>query len=158
MKIIIILLAGYALLCWVSDRVIKQRTLSSPADEDEDNEILIDYDFYQIQQQLIQIQKTVERVKSIEDLITAMEITSPDKRAFPVTMEWADHATGQQHTFQFWADGTTSTQLMLETAYQERVQLRTSLSEQISALHDTVVTESVTETAVNEQERGVDAA
>lgn len=157
MKIIIILLVGYALLCWVSDRIVRQRTLSSPADEDEDDEILIDYDFYQIQQQLIQIQKTVERVKSIEDLITDMEITSPDKRVFPVTMEWTDHATGQQHTFQFWADGTTSTQLMLETAYQERVQLRTSLSEQIADLYSTVVTETVTESVTDEQERGVAA-
>ena len=70
MKIIVILLFAYAMLCWVSDRIIKQREQHSPADEDEDDEILIDYDFYQIQQQLIQIQKTVERVKSIEDLIT----------------------------------------------------------------------------------------
>lgn len=155
MKIIMILLIGYALLCCASAWVTRQRAVHSPADEDEDDEILIDYDFYQIQQQLIQIQKTVERVKSIEELITDMEIASPDKRAFPVKMEWADHATGQQHTFQFWADGTTSTQLMLETAYQERIQLRTSLSKQIADLYSTVVTETVTESVADEQERGV---
>ena len=46
MKIIVILLFAYAMLCWVSDRIIKQREQHSPADEEREDEILIDYDFY----------------------------------------------------------------------------------------------------------------
>ena len=157
MKIIVILLFAYALLCWVSDRIIKQREQHSPADEEREDEILIDYDFYSVQQQLIQIQKTAEQLQSIEDLITDIEITSPEVRELPLEMRWADTGNGQEHTYQFWMDGRTSTQLLLQTAYQEREQLRTSLSEQIAGLYSTVVTETVTESVTNEQERGVAA-
>lgn len=158
MKIILILLFSYALLCWVSDRIIKQREQHSSVDEDKDDEILIDYDFYSVQQQLIQLQKTAERIQSIEDLITDMEITSPERHELPLEMRWADTGDGQEHRYQFWADGRASTQLLLQTAYQEREQLRISLSEQITALYSTVVTETVTESVTDEQERGVVAA
>lgn len=157
MKIIVILLFAYALLCWVSDRIIKQREQHSSADEDEDDEILIDYDFYSVQQQLIQIQKTAERIQSIEDLITDIEITSPEQHELPLEMRWADTGNGQEHTYRFWMDGRASTQLLLQTAYQEREQLRTSLSEQIADLYSTVVTETVTESVTDEQEKGVAA-
>ena len=156
MKIIVILLFAYAMLCWVSDRIIKQREQHSPADEEREDEILIDYDFYSVQQQLIQ--KTAERIQSIEDLITDMEITSPERHELPLEMRWADTGDGQEHRYQFWADGRASTQLLLQTAYQEREQLRISLSEQITALYSTVVTETVTESVTDEQERGVVAA
>lgn len=56
MKIIMILLIGYALLCCASAWVTRQRAVPSPADEDEDDEIFTEYDFYSVQQKLIRIQ------------------------------------------------------------------------------------------------------
>ena len=158
MKIIMILLLGYLLLCCWSVWIKKQREIPSPADEEDEEEIFTEYDFYSVQQQLIQIQRTADRIQSIEHLITDIEITSPERHELPLEMRWADTADGQEHIYSFWMDGRESTRLLLETACQEREQLRTSLLEQISDLYSTVVTQSVTQTAVKMQERGADVA
>lgn len=158
MKIIMILLVGYALLCCASAWVTRRRAVPSPADEEDEDEIFTEYDFYSVQQQLIRIQKTADRIQSIEHLITDIEITSPERHELPLEMRWADTADGREHIYSFWMDGRASTQLLLETACQEREQLRTSLLEQISDLYSTVVTQSVTQTAVKMQERGADVA
>ena len=159
MKIIMILLVGYFVFYYVSEWIEKQKELLSPAEEEEleFEESFIEYDFHEVQEQLIRIQQTAERIQSIEELITDMEITSPEQHELPLEMRWADTADGREHHYQFWADGRASTQLLLETACQEREQLRTSLSEQIADLYSTVVTQSVTQTAFEMQERGVDA-
>jgi len=158
MKIIMILLTGYLLLCCRSAWLEKQKALLSPAEEEEKEEFFTEYDFYSVQQMLIQIQKTADRIQSIEHLITDIEITSPERHELPLEMRWADTADGQEHTYSFWMDGRASTQLLLETACQEREQLRTSLLEQISDLYGTVVTQSVTQTDAESQDRGVNAA
>ena len=156
MKIIMILLIGYALLCCASAWVTRQRAVPSPADEDEDDEIFTEYDFYSVQQKLIRIQQTADRIQSIEHLITDIEITSPERHELPLEMRWADTADGQEHIYSFWMDGRASTQLLLETACQEREQLRTSLSEQIADLYSTVVTKAVTKADLYDGREGAE--
>lgn len=71
-------------------------------------------------------------------------------------MRWADTADGQEHIYSFWMDGRASTQLLLETACQEREQLRTSLSEQIADLYSTVVTKAVTKADLYDGREGAE--
>lgn len=160
MEILAYLIIGYLLICILLDGLEKLKKHFFPADEaepdePEQEEVCIEYDFYSVQQRLIRIQQTADQIQSIEHLITDIEITSPEQREMPLEMKWADGVTGHQHSFNLWMDGRASTQLLLQTAYQEREQLRTSLSNQIKELYSTVVTESVTETVVRVPERGV---
>ena len=111
------------------------------------------YDFEQVRELHQAMGKTINELESIENLITELELTAPEVREKPLEMSWSDAVTGKQNSFRFWMDGRKSTQLMLETVYEEREQLRTSLSHQIDEMHSTVVTES----APKHTRRGVKA-
>ena len=100
--------------------------------------------FQELEQRESRLHRDTERLQQIEQLITDLEICSPEELEKPFQMQWSS-ATGQDRSFCFWMDGRLSTQQMLETAYQERLTLRTSLLKQISEMYDTVVTQSVTE-------------
>ena len=116
-----------------------------------------DFDFEQVRELHQAMGKTINELESIENLITELELTAPEVREKPLEMSWSDAVTGKQNSFRFWMDGRKSTQLMLETIYEEREQLRTSLLHQIDEMHSTVVTESVTESAPKHTRRGVKA-
>lgn len=123
-----------------------------------DDEAHTDFDFEQVRELYQTMGKTINELEAVETLITELELTEPEVREKPLEMSWSDAVTGKQNSFRFWMDGRKSTQLMLETIYEEREQLRTSLSSQIAEMHSTVVTQTVTQTAHEKVSRGVNAS
>ena len=123
-----------------------------------DDEAHTDFDFEQVREVYSQMGKTINELESIENLITELELTAPEVREKPLEMSWSDAVTGQTKAFHFWMDGRKSTQLMLETVYEEREQLRSSLLHQIDQMHSTVVTKTVTQTAHEKVRRGANAS
>ena len=123
-----------------------------------DDEAHTDFDFEQVREVYSQMGKTINELESIEQLLTELELTEPEVREKPLEMSWSDAVTGQTKAFHFWMDGRKSTQLMLETVYEEREQLRTSLLHQIDEMHSTVVTQTVTQSAPEKVRREVNAS
>lgn len=109
--------------------------------------------FQELQQREARLHRDTERLQQIEQLITDLEICDPNVLEKPIQMQWSS-ATGQDRSYCFWMDGGYSTQQMLQTAYEERLTLRTSLLEQINEMYDTVVTQSVTERCVSAKGEG----
>ena len=109
--------------------------------------------FQELQQREARLHRDTERLQQIEQLITDLEICDPDVLEKPTQMQWSS-ANGQNRSYCFWMDGGHSTQQMLQTAYEERLTLRTSLLEQINEMYDTVVTQSVTERCVSAKGEG----
>jgi len=143
-----------ALVVWILKKVRELYFPHSLSSEKTDTT----YDFEQVRELHQAMGKTINELESIENLITELELTAPEVREKPLSMSWADNATGQTKSFRFWMDGRKSTQLMLETVYEEREQLRSSLLRQIDEMHSTVVTQTVTQSAPEKVRRGVNAS
>ena len=141
------------LVIWILKKAREQYFPHSlPSDETN-----VDFDFEQVREVYSQMGKTIQELESIEQLLTELELTEPEVREKPLEMSWSDAVTGKQNSFRFWMDGRKSTQLMLETVYEEREQLRTSLLHQIDEMHSTVVTKAVTKAYPNSNREGVKA-
>ncbi len=143
-----------ALVVWILKKVRELYFPHSLSSKETDTT----YDFEQVRELHQAMGKTINELESIENLITELELTAPEVREKPLEMSWSDAVTGKQNSFRFWMDGRKSTQLMLETVYEEREQLRTSLLHQIDEMHSTVVTQTVTQSAPEKVRRGVNAS
>ena len=146
-------LACISIVIWILKKV---REMYFPLSH-HDDEAHTDFDFEQVRELYQTMGKTINELESIENLITELELTAPEVREKPLEMSWSDAVTGKQNSFRFWMDGRKSTQLMLETVYKEREQLRTSLLHQIDEMHSTVVTKAVTKAYPNSNREGVKA-
>ena len=146
-------LACISIVIWILKKV---REMYFPLPH-HDDEAHTDFDFEQVREVYSQMGKTINELESIENLITELELTAPEVREKPLEMSWSDAVTGKQNSFRFWMDGRKSTQLMLETVYEEREQLRTSLLHQIDEMHSIVVTKAVTKAYPNSNREGVKA-
>lgn len=142
-----------ALVVWILKKVRELYFPHSLSSEETD----ADFDFEQVREVYSQMGKTINELENIENLITELELTAPEVREKPLEMSWSDAVTGQTKAFHFWMDGRKSTQLMLETVYEERDRLRSSLSSQIDEMHSTVVTKAVTKAYPNSNREGVKA-
>jgi hypothetical protein len=141
------------LVIWILKKAREQYFPHSlPSDETN-----VDFDFEQVREVYSQMGKTIQELESIEQLLTELELTEPEVREKPLEMSWSDAVTGKQNSFRFWMDGRKSTQLMIETVYEERDQLRSSLFQQIDEMHSTVVTKAVTKAYPNSNREGVKA-
>lgn len=143
-----------ALVVWILKKVRELYFPHSLSSEETDT----DFDFEQVRELHEQMSKTIQELDSIEQLLTELELTEPEVREKPLEMSWSDAVTGKQNSFRFWMDGRKSTQLMLETIYEEREQLRSSLLHQIDEMHHTVVTQTVTQSVFEKVRRGVNAS
>ena len=142
------------LVIWILKKAREQYFPHSlPSDETN-----VNFDFEQVRELHEQMNKTIQELESIEQLLTELELTKPEVREKPLSMSWSDAATGKQNSFRFWMDGRKSTQLLIETIHEERDQLRSSLLHQIDQMHHTVVTQTVTQSAPEKVRRGVNAS
>jgi len=111
MIIIFYMFTGWIVLGLICEELAKLKERFFPADaepdepEEEQEEVFIEYDFYQVQQRLIRIQKTADQIQSIEHLITDIEITSPERHELPLEMRWADTASGQERAYHLLSSG-----------------------------------------------------
>ncbi len=148
-------LACISIVIWILKKV---REMYFPLLHHDDDEAHTDFDFEQVREVYSQMGKTINELESIEQLLTELELTEPEVREKPLSMSWSDAVSGQQKKFDFWMDGRKSTRLMIETIYEERDRLRSSLSSQIDELNQLNVTKSVTKTTIEQNRRGVNAS
>ena len=151
-------LACISIVIWILKKV---REMYFPLPH-HDDEAHTDFDFEQVRELHQAMGKTINELESIEQLLTELELTEPEVREKPLSMSWSDAVSGQQKKFDFWMDGRKSTRLMIETIYEERDRLRSSLSSQIDELNQLNVTKSVTKTVtkttIEQNRRGVNAS
>lgn len=120
------------------------KTHPTKAQDEEADVAENDLIFEDVQDRVKRMSQTVLQLNQLEELITSLEICSPEQREYPIRLQWSD-PNGKNAAYQFWADGRNNTQMLTDVAYSERHKLRTSLLNQIEELHGTVVTQSVTE-------------
>lgn len=124
MKIIVILfyivLIAYAV----------KRIYNTKNDENED------INFFSVSEKIEYLNELKQQLDSVEQLITDIELCSPEIREKVIKLEWITSA-GEKKEYSLWIDGTSqTTEELFKIAYIERQQLRTSLHLEIKNLSD----------------------
>lgn len=90
-------------------------------------------DYWELSRRIEQLHQTDERLRSVEELITDLELCVPEEHEKSVTIEWVT-ATGDTRRYDLWIDGRANTERMLLVAYAERERLHTSLLLQLDSM------------------------
>lgn len=110
--------------------------IRSSATKHEDDMDTDDYAIVEISVQLDNVNGIMERIKSIENFITDIEICEPGEYEKNITLQWFDKKCGNQN-YDFWINGNNlNTELILQIAYAERQKLRTLLKKEINILNE----------------------
>lgn len=76
--------------------------------------------------------RTADELRTVEHMITDIEICSPDKLQQNFTCRWGSAAGTMEH--EFWSDGEETSEKLMALAVSERDRLRARLLEQIAEL------------------------
>lgn len=104
------------------------QALKSNVTEDDDNDV----SFNSISNKLDELQRTKNRLKEIEELIT--DLSALDDGGQLYTIEWEDLNTNTRHSYDFLLIDNKSKEHLLALAKLERKYLRTSLTSDVEKL------------------------
>lgn len=95
-----------------------------------------DINFFSVSEKIEYLNELKQQLDSVEQLITDIELCSPEIREKVIKLEWITSA-GEKKEYSLWIDGTSqTTEELLKIAYIERQRLRTSLHLEIKNLSD----------------------
>lgn len=94
-----------------------------------------DYDAAQVEDEVTCLYEDMRKLRELDELMIDLRLCSPDEMQRSFRMEWQS-VGGQNHRFDFWADGASqSTEHLMRLAQTEREALNETITRRISGLY-----------------------